>query len=75
MDAVPDLDEIYKPESYEVIKAHLDRWAMGASNVPSDNMGTELTNNSGNQPAASASDNATVNKHEREIDKAFADLF
>jgi hypothetical protein len=75
LESVPNLDEIYKPESYEVIKAHLDRWAMGASNVPSDTVGTEMSNSVSQAVAASSNDDAVVNKHEREIDKAFADLF
>ena len=79
LESVPNLDEIYKPESYEVIKAHLDRWAMGASNVPSNGMGTELVDSSNSKPAVSSNnssnDDAVVSKHAREIDKAFADLF
>ena len=70
LDSIPDLDELYTLESYDVIKAHLDRWASGGGTNP-NSIGLEAVTPPQEQKS---SPEATSGNHEQEIDKAFADL-
>jgi len=75
LDAIPDLDEFFKLESYDNIKQRLDEWASAAAGTDNE-AGTELIdgNNGSSGGSSSTSSEPLPVKRQEDIDAAFADL-